>query len=432
MQAIEYPQFGETLYTETLANGLKVNLLSRPDFHRTYGVITANYGSNDTTFVPVGQSDYQTVPAGIAHFLEHKLFEKEDYDAFEIFGKYGADSNAFTSFTRTSYLFSATRNVNECVCQLLDFVQDPYFTEETVVKEKGIIGQEIKMYDDDPGWRLFFGILGNLYPNQALSVDIAGSVDSIAQITPADLYTCYQTFYQPGNMNLFIVGNFEVEAMLDLIKQNQAQKTFPAASQPQVAGMTNDAEVLPYRMLELDVNQPKVMVGIKGIDTVPQGREALRYRLQVEMLLHLLYSENSAMYTELYDREILDDSFGYNFQLERGFHLATINGGSYYPNELADEIIKTAKNALEILDHQGQEFDLAKREFIGHYLQALNSLESIANSYEGDLYDSATLLDYIPIIEAMTLDDIKQVAQSFLGPEVFSVFQILPKGGQEG
>ena len=293
MEINSYPQFGETLYTATLDNGLKVNFLPRTDFHKTYGILTTDYGSVDNEFVPLGETEIRRFPDGIAHFLEHKLFEKEDHDAFELFGKYGADANAFTSFTRTSYLFQTTQNVAKCVTTLLDFVQTPYFSEKTVEKEKGIIGQEIKMYDDDSNWRLYFGIIENMYPKNSLSIDIAGTVDSINKITAKDLYDCYKTFYQPSNMDLFLVGNFEVEAMLELIKENQAVKEFPSPEPIKRAEEFFDLEgrdIIPYRMTELEVQRPKTIIGIKGLDKVPAGRAGLLYTLAVELLLYLLYS----------------------------------------------------------------------------------------------------------------------------------------------
>src|SRR5699024_5710194 len=206
MHKKSYPLLNETLYEEILANGLKVLLLPKKNFHKTYGLFSTNYGSIDNKFGYAGE-DLQQVPDGIAHFLEHKMFEKKEGDAFQLFGKLGASANAFTSFTRTSYLFSATENIKKNLLTLLDFVQDPYFTEETVEKEKGIIGQEIQMYQDDPNWRLFFGILQNLYPKHPLHIDIAGTIASIEKITAADLYRCYQVFYHPANMTLFVVGN---------------------------------------------------------------------------------------------------------------------------------------------------------------------------------------------------------------------------------
>ncbi len=406
MEINSYPQFGETLYTATLDNGLKVNFLPRTDFHKTYGILTTDYGSVDNEFVPLGETEIRRFPDGIAHFLEHKLFEKEDHDAFELFGKYGADANAFTSFTRTSYLFQTTQNV----------------------------GQEIKMYDDDSNWRLYFGIIENMYPKNSLSIDIAGTVDSINKITAKDLYDCYKTFYQPSNMDLFLVGNFEVEAMLELIKENQAVKEFPSPEPIKRAEEFFDLEgrdIIPYRMTELEVQRPKTIIGIKGLDKVPAGRAGLRYKLAVELLLYLLYSETSDKYLELYDEGILDDSFGYDFSLERGFHFATISGDTNKPQELSNAVIEIAEHALEFLDDKEAAFELAKRELIGRNIQAMNSLESIANRYEAELFENATLFDVGALLEQLTLADIKAVAKQFLRSEAISVYQILPKEDED-
>lgn len=431
MEILDYPQFNEKIYAVSLANGLKVNLLARPEFHKTYGILTTDYGSVDSVFIPRNQTEFIKVPDGIAHFLEHKMFEKKDYDAFELFGKYGASANAFTSFTRTSYLFSTVKHVKACVEILLDFVQDPYFSTQTVEKEKGIIGQEIKMYDDDPNWQLYFGIIENLYPQSPLSIDIAGTVESISQITAQDLYLCYETFYHPSNMNLFLVGNFDVLEILKLIEDNQANKTFSPISEIKRKPIENNedskAEIIPYRMKELNVQRPKTAVGIKGIDEVPTGRLGLKYKLKLTLALYLLYGEASDQYQNLYDQGLLDDSFGYEIQVERGYHLAIISGDTEKPQELSKAIIEIAENGVETLKHKANEFILAKKEMLGRYIQSLNSLESIANQYEGNLFESATIFDAITLLEEITLNDVIEVAQAFLRVDAISIYQILPK-----
>ena len=230
MHKITYDQINETLYTEVLPNGLTVYLLPKAGYHKTYGLFSTNYGSLDNRFVPLGESEPVTVPDGIAHFLEHKLFEKEAGDVFQVFGKQGASANAFTSFTKTSYLFSATDQIRLNLETLLDFVQEPYFTKESVEKEKGIIGQEIGMYQDDPYFLQFSGLLAQMYPDHPLAVDILGTVETIDKITPEDLYLCYRTFYQPSNMKLLVVGNIDPEETMDWIKANQTGKEFPEAT----------------------------------------------------------------------------------------------------------------------------------------------------------------------------------------------------------
>ncbi|MHA8138371.1 EF-P 5-aminopentanol modification-associated protein YfmH [Lactobacillaceae bacterium Scapto_B20] len=202
-----YSNYGDNVYSKRLANGLRVVIVPKPEYYRTYAALGVDYGSIDNQFVDPNTDQEVSLPAGIAHFLEHKMFDKDGYDAFDLFTKYGSSANAFTSFTSTNYLFSTTNHVLDNLAILLDFVQEPYFTEAKVEKEKGIIAQEIQMYDDDPGARLFFGSIANLYPNFPLDKDIAGSVDSIQKITADDLKLAYQVFYQPSNMTLKVVGN---------------------------------------------------------------------------------------------------------------------------------------------------------------------------------------------------------------------------------
>lgn len=224
MEKIFFEQLAETVYSEQLTNGLRVFVLSKKDYQKTYATFTTRYGSIDRSFKIDGQ--LFNVPDGIAHFLEHKMFEEEDGDIFNRFAMQGAQVNAFTSFDRTTYLFSSTQNVKENLNTLLDFVQHPYFTDENVEKEKGIIAQEIRMYDDNPDWRLYFGLIQSLYSNHPIHIDIAGSVESIYQITKEQLDLCYQTFYHPSNMVLFIVGGIDPIEILKVVEENQSQKVF--------------------------------------------------------------------------------------------------------------------------------------------------------------------------------------------------------------
>lgn len=430
MKRHEYQQLGETLFEETLANGLLVQLLPKTGFHKTYAVLTTDFGSTDRTFVPRGGDQAITIPDGVAHFLEHKMFEKADHDAFDLFGEYGADANAFTSFTRTSYLFSASRHLRENLNVLLDFVQTPYFTPATVDKEKGIIGQEIQMYDDDPNWQLFMGIVGNLYPTEPVHIDIAGTVESISHITADQLMTTYQTFYHPSNMNLFIVGGFEPNEMMSWIRENQGTKEFPAAEpiDRTVIENTDATEILPYRSRHLEVTMPKSIVGLRGLDEVPEGRAGLKYRMAATLLLDILFADTSPTYLDLYDQGIIDDSFDYDFSLERGFHFLTISSDTIKPNAFSEAIISVLEHTNDYLTDQqaSRQFELVKREAIGHHIMMMNSVEAIANAYEGRLFDQANLMDEMTILQSMTLADVQSVGTQLIQSAGISVFDILP------
>lgn len=432
MEQKKYEQLDETLYTETLENGLRVTLLPKNDFHKTYGLFTTNYGSIDNQFIPLGKSELVTVPDGVAHFLEHKMFEKEEGDVFNVFGKQGASANAFTSFTRTSYLFTSTNHVLENVETLLDFVQEPYFTKETVEKEKGIIAQEIQMYDDEPDWRLFFGILGNLYPKHPLHIDIAGTVESIMDITAEDLYECYHTFYHPSNMNLFVVGKMNPTEMMEAIRLNQTNKEFaPATEIVRHFPTETVADIKRFDSIEMPVNRAKSIVGVKGVEAAPTGKAALVYKTTMNLLLTLLFGTTSKNYLRLYDSGVIDDSFSYEFNIERTFHFIDIGGDAKDPLVFSDavqEILLNAKNSSEFTE---ENLSTVKKRMIGNVLQSLNSLEYIANQYSQEAYGEASLFDLVPIIEQVSLNEIKQLAADFMVKEHMSVFHILPKGEME-
>lgn len=432
MKQVDYEQLQETLYTETLPNGLTVTLLPKNDFHKTYGLFTTNYGSIDNTFVPIGQEEMVTVPDGIAHFLEHKMFEKEAGDVFQLFGKLGASANAFTSFTRTSYLFSSTTNVLENLKTLIDFVQAPYFTEETVHKEKGIIAQEIQMYEDEPDWRLFFGLLTNLYPKYPLHIDIAGTVDSIMKITAADLYESYNTFYHPSNMNLFVAGKLNPEEMMQEIRENQAEKTFAEPERiERYFPEETVSDITGFNSIAMPVNRPKSIVGVKGITAAPKGKEGMKFQIAIDILLRLLFGSTSQNYLEMYDSGLIDDSFSYEFNIDRSFHFIDVGSDTKDPEEFSQTIrrlLLTAKDSKELND---EHLTLVKKRMIGQHLHSLNSLEYIANEYSQQLFEDATLFDTVPIIESIQLKDIQKWAAEYMIEAHMSTFTIVPKENKQ-
>lgn len=425
-----YQNFNQSIYREQLSNGLKVQLLPMEGYHKTYAILTTDFGSIDNHFIPYHQEEAITVPDGVAHFLEHKMFEKKDHDAFDLFGKLGADSNAFTSFTQTSYLFSTTSNLHENLDVLLDFVQDPYFTDQTVKKEQGIIGQEIQMYEDDPSWRLYLGILGNLYPHDPMRIDIAGTIESIGRITPKILMDTYKTFYQPANMNLFLVGRLDPEETMAWIKQNQEQKNFAPTETPRRLFKLNDPtahDVIPFRSLTMDIVRPKVMVGLRGTKQFDDGKQRLHYKLAIDLLLDVLFDDTSDNYLRLYNNETLDDTFGYNFEMQRGFHFAYFSSDTDQMERFADEIIDILESADQQIEAARTRFEGIKNAELGRLIGLLDSPEAIANRYAGDLFAGASLMDEIQILETITIDDLYQVAKDFITPQGISVYQVVPQ-----
>ncbi len=419
MQAHEYEEIGETLYTETLANGLRVLVVPKPAYHETYALFATNYGSIDTRYVPQGGTEFVQDPAGIAHFLEHKMFEKADHDAFDLFGANGANANAYTSTTRTAYLFSASTKVAENLDTLLDFVQDPYFTPQTVNKEKGIIGQEIQMYQDDPSWRLYLGLLGALYPHHPASVDVTGSIASIDTITAEMLYRAHARFYHPSNMTLTVVGDCDPQAVIAQVVANQAAKTFPSAT-PIKRGVVGDYDVkakLSHRELSLPVMRPKAMVGIKGLTAVDESVAGVRFQIAARVLLEALFGDSSPLYQQWYDDGLVDDSFDYSYEAQRTFNFVSLGGDVEEPEAFIAAVQAViARGADQPLLTQ-ERFARLQHAALGKYYMSLNSLSGIANALSAQSFGAVNLFDYGHLLQSLTLADVRQAAEVLFVPE---------------
>lgn len=432
METIEFQQLDETLYYKQLNNGLDVYILPKKGFSKTFVTFTTKYGSIDRTFVPIGETEPITVPDGIAHFLEHKMFEKEDGDVFQKFSEVGAQANAFTSFTRTAYLFSATDHIYKSTETLLDFVQEPYFTEETVNKEKGIIGQEITMYDDQPDWRLYFGAIENMYHNHPVKIDIAGTIESIDGITAEHLYTCYNTFYHPSNMLLFVIGAVDPVEMMAFIEDNQNKKTF---QQPTDLKRLFDEEPTNVaekeRVLHMDVQKPKVYVGLKAKQVDLSGEEMLKHELAVQIGVECLFGRASSFYTDVYENGLIDESYGYDFSLENGYGFALIGSDSEQPEQLAklikEKLAETEKGNI----FTSEDVERIKRKKIGFFLRALNSIEFIANQFTRYKFNDMNLFDVVPVLETITVEDIEKAFTTIQGEEQQTVFTIMPVSGRD-
>ncbi|MBC2263040.1 insulinase family protein [Listeria booriae] len=427
MQKQSFDQLKEAVYHETLDNGLQVYVLPKHGFSKTFAIFTTNYGSIDNEFVPLGQDAFTRVPDGIAHFLEHKLFEKEDGDVFFKFGEKGAFTNAFTSFTRTAYLFSSTSNVEENLETLVDFVQEPYFTEETVEKEKGIIGQEIQMYDDDADFRVYFGAIENMYHHHPVKIDIAGTVESIADIDKDLLYLCYNTFYHPSNMILFIVGNVDPEQAIDQVRANQAKKTF-APAKPIKRHFPDEPKSVsvPKKTLKFPVQIAKNLVAIKEDIGLLRGKEAVQHEMTGDIMLELLFGTTSAAYLDLYDQGIIDDTFGFDYSLQDSFSFVLIGGDAKNPDLQESKIKETLENAIQTGFNEA-DLELIKRKKMGQFLRSLNSPEFIANQFSQYIFEEASLFDILPAIEAVTVADVDNFLKRIYLEDRVTTFQIIPE-----
>jgi len=425
MKKIRYEQINETLYYEKLDNGLDVYILPKHGFSKSYATFTTKYGSIDNHFQIPGK-DKVKVPDGIAHFLEHKMFEEEEGDVFNKFANFGASANAFTSFDRTAYLFSSTGHVKENLTTLLDFVQQPYFTYENVEKEKGIIGQEIKMYDDNADWRVYFGLIENMYHHHPVKIDIAGTVPSITEITKDMLYTCYETFYHPSNMLLFVVGAIDPDEIINTVRSNQAAKSYSKQEEILRFFEEEPAHVaVSKNVREMAVAMPKVMFGYKEKMTGLVGDELLKRELATQLMLDILLGQSSDLYQRLYEDGLINDTFGTDYSGETQYGFSVIGGDTPDPEGL----VKKVTEGLEAAKEKGitkDEFELNRKKRIGSFLRSLNSIEFIANSFTKYKFNETDLFQIVPTLEQMTLEDINQRLSEHIQQEQLSVSIVKP------
>lgn len=409
MQAIQYKKLDETLYFEKLNNGLEVYILPKKNFHKTVATLTVKYGSVDKEFSISERGDSVTFPDGLAHFLEHKMFDCEKWNVFQKFAKQGASVNAFTTFTRTAYTLSATSNIHENLETLLDFVQEPYFTDEMVEKEKGIIEQEIKMYDDNPGWRARFGVLDNLYTSHPVKIDLAGTVASIRSITKEDLYTCYHTFYHPSNMLLFVIGPVIPDETMELIRKNQEYKDFPEQVETNCIFPEEDSKVnRSSSMMHMPVSVPQVLVGYKETNTARQGQERMKYELALHVLLELMFGISSEAYNTMYDLGYVDSSFQFEHTNEKKFGFTIIGGNSCEPEKVIICISETIHRFKTEFISEEDAKRVIKKE-IGRFLSSMNSLQFISNQFTRYRFNEMDLFDVLPALEELTKADLEEV-----------------------
>ncbi|GFR37663.1 peptidase M16 [Insulibacter thermoxylanivorax] len=412
MKQIHYEAVRETLYVEQLDNGLELYVLPKQGFSKTYATFTTRYGSIDNHFQVEGGEPIR-VPDGVAHFLEHKMFEEPDGDVFAKFSSRGASANAFTSFDRTTYLFSATSHVEENLETLLDFVQRPYFSEESVNKEKGIIGQEIKMYQDHPDWRLYYGLVEALFQKHPVRIDIAGTIESISQIDRDTLLACHKAFYHPSNMMVFVAGGVDPQRIAKLVRDNQAAKSFA----PQ-GGIKRFYEAEPEEVLEsrrvtqLPVALPKCLIGFKEVNSIA-NKDPLKTEAASRVMLDVLFSPSSECYQTLYDEGLITDNFGHEFNLYPDFAYSAVGGDTKDPDRLTTRILEFIQRYIERgVDEPS--FERSKRKRIGVLLRSMNSPEAIVSEYTKYKYRGIDWFQLLPTYEALTVDEVnKRIREHF-------------------
>jgi len=401
--------------TKKLTNGLQISVVPLAGFSQVYGLAMANFGSVDT------KAGDKTLPSGIAHFIEHKLFAKPDYDISEKFAKYGANSNAYTSYTKTGYLFQTLENPYDNLEVLLDLIQHPYFTEKNVASERGIIDQEIQMYLDMPEWVLEQRILGQLYPNDPIAEDIAGSSASLQQINHENLLETYRQNYRPDNMDIVLVGDVEFEKVENIVENSD----FHTIEQPYAKTFNQFEEIGAGGQESMDITQARSAYGIR-IDTEMTGYELVKKQFELNMIMETLIGESSKNYQEMSRLNLIDDSFSYNVVAENNYCFIIISGSTNNPEKFQEYLRKnlsyeTLKDVLT-----DAKFERIKRDAIGSYLFAQNSPEAIANQMAELYFYDVDYLQLIHMIDSIKKDDVLEISDKFLQDDNCTYYNLLP------
>ncbi len=382
-------------------SGLKIFVYPKENLSSAYAIFGTKYGSVDNCFKLSTDEDYTEVPEGIAHFLEHKLFESEELDAFTRYAQTGASPNAYTSFEKTCYLFTCSGNFKASLEILLDFVTKPYFTAETVKKEQGIIGQEIKMTNDEPGWASLFTLLKAMYKHHSVQIDIAGTTESIAKITDSLLYKCYNTFYNLHNMALAVAGNVTVDEVLevaDKILKPSEPKTIERKFLPE------PKEVVEKTLVKhLDVARPLFAIGYK--EDVGTTRRTLKQSMESEIMLDIIAGRTAPLYEQMMNDGLINTSFSPEYFEGEGYGAHIFSGESENYEKVREcidkEIIRLQKDGIN-----EDEFKRIKKKHYGEFIMSFTDIGSIANYLISDYFNGDGLFDGLKVLESITAKDI--------------------------
>lgn len=411
---INNKRLGEKYYRIHHSSGLNIIVCPKEGFNSVYATIATKFGSINSQFVHNGKRVH--VPDGTAHYLEHKLFESEDGDAFSKYAKTGASANAYTSFDVTCYLFSCTDKFEESLEILIDLIQSPYFTPETVAKEQGIIGQEIKMYEDDPNWKVMMNLLQAMYKNHPINIDIAGTVDTIAQITPETLYECYNSYYNLNNMVMCIAGNVTAEQVLEI-----ADKKLKKAENCDTQSLFPDE---PYEVVKnyteqiLPVAVPMFEMGFK--ENAPKTCVTTKELICTNILLTAFAAESSALYRKLIDEKLINSTFDSEYLEGSGYRAVIFSGESRNPKKAAEFIL----DAVKELHENGiskEDFEIAKRSVYGKLISGFDSPSSIASGIINAEFSGREIFESVDVFSEITLDDVNNRLKAELDPENYSL-----------
>ena len=426
MEKLEFTRVGEQMYHQKLENGLNVFVFPKPDYQKGYAFFATNYGGMDMRFCLDGE--WHDTPAGVAHFLEHKMFDTKEGNALQELAANGASPNAFTSNAITGYFFESTEKFEDNLKILLSFVSIPYFTPESVDKEQGIIGQEIRMYEDDPEWESYINLMEALYKNHPVRENVAGSVESISHITADTLYACHKAFYDPANMVLCVAGNVDPERVCDLAREILPKTPGPIALKDY--GEEEKPRVLKHKVeKEMAVSTPIFQLGYKG-DPAKTGEERLRQRLVGELALEALLGNSSPLYAKLYREGLINQNFSYGYDSYPGCSFLCAGGESKDPEAVrmavAEEAARIGREGID-----GKLWERLKKGVYGNKVRSLNSFENLCVGQAQAFFAGTDFLRFADLFGALTKEEAEELIARWVTEERTALSVIRPKGGAD-
>ena len=406
MQVIENLKVKEKLYIQKLENGLTVMIIPKAGIQKKYVIWGTNYGSNDNKFIVPGEEKETEVPNGVAHFLEHKLFEQENgTNSLDTLTALGVNANAYTTNDHTAYLFECTDNFYEALDELMDYVQHPYFTDENVEKEKGIIGQEIMMYDDYPDWQVYLNAMKAMYHENPIKIDITGTIETISHIDKDILYKCYNTFYNPSNMALVVAGDFEPEEILQEIK-NRLVENENQGEIKRIYTDENDSIVQEKIEKNFEVSRPLFTIGIK--DNPKDQEEIVKKHIAIEILMNLVLGRSSELYKMLYGEGIISGQPSLDYEFGKTYAHVLITGQATDPEKVFEEFKKKVRELKE----QGineKDFERIKKLIYGGYVKEYNDIQDISRMFLADYFKGINSFEYLEEIEGINIKYLSQI-----------------------
>jgi len=423
-KTFEYKKINEVMHVYEHESGLKTFVIPKKGYSKKFAAFGTHFGSVNSEFIVPGEENATKVPDGVAHFLEHKLFEQKDGSIMDKFSELGSSPNAYTGFSHTVYLFTCTDKFSENFQLLLDFVQNPYITEESVEKEKGIIGQEIRMYQDNPRWRVFFNLLGAFYKNNPVRIDIAGTLESIAQINKDILYKCYNTFYHPSNMVICVVGEVDHTSVFE-----QVEKSIKTSGKmPEVKRIFPDEPDMinkNYTEQNLSVSMPLFQMGFRDMRFNSKGIDCLKRETAVKLLLEMVMGRSSELYNRLYEEGLINNSFDFDYTIEENYAFSVFGGESRDPVKVKDIMLESISKLAETgLDKNV--YERVRKAAYGKFLRQLNSVERISHTFLSSYFREANIFDYFDVYDKISFEYTSNIFKEHFNPDNFALSVVNP------